>query len=147
MDIFDETVGYALAQACKAHRNKVSSELRAIEMGDCHLHVGQEMILMQLWQQEGVTQSQLAEQMCVEPPTVTKMLQRIEQQGLIVRRPDTHDARVSRVYLTETGRALRCQVESCWTRVEDRAMHGLSREERMLLRRLLLQVQQNLIGE
>lgn len=147
MNSLNETVGYALAQACKTHRNSISTELRTVETDDGHLHVGQEMILMQLWQEEGLTQSQLAGQMCVEPPTVTKMLQRIEQQGLIVRRPDDHDARVSRVYLTEAGRALRCHVEACWTRVEDRAMHGLSREERMLLRRLLLQVQHNLSSE
>jgi DNA-binding MarR family transcriptional regulator len=140
MQHIEETIGYALAQVCKAHRNSVGAELRALE-----LHVGQEMILMQLWEEEGVTQSHLAGQMCVEPPTVTKMLQRMEQQGLIERRPDAVDARISRVYLTKDGRTLQGAVEGCWGRVEARATQGMTAEERMLLRRLLLQVHHNLL--
>lgn len=144
MTNFTETVGYALAQACKAHRNSVGTELRAISCHDQHLHPGQEFILMRLWEEDGVTQSWLAEQVCIEPPTMTKMLQRIEQQGLIVRRADENDARVSRVYLTPLGRSLQDAVEASWQRVETQAMDGLSREEQLLLRRLLLQVQANL---
>lgn len=139
MQPLDETVGYALAQVCKAHRHRVDLALSTLG-----LHVGQEMILHQLWQAEGVTQSQLAEGMCVEPPTVTKMLQRLERDALIERRPDADDARISRVFLTPQARALRCEVERCWDTIEQRAVAGMTAEERMLLRRLLIQMRANL---
>jgi DNA-binding MarR family transcriptional regulator len=137
-----ETVGFAIALCCKAHRGATDAALR--EIG---LHVGQEMILLQLWCMEGMTQTQLAERLGVEPPTVTKMLQRIEQDGIIERRPDPEDARVSRVFLTERGRALESEVERTWRFVEARAVAGLTDEERLLLRRLLMHVRANLSTE
>jgi DNA-binding MarR family transcriptional regulator len=134
-----DTVGFAIAQCCKAHRGAVDTALRRIG-----LHVGQEMILVQLWREEGLTQSQLVERLGVEPPTVTKMLQRIEQDGIVERRPAPEDARVSRVFLTERGRALEHEVAHAWSCVEQRAVAGMTAEERMLLRRLLIQVRTNL---
>ncbi|MDZ4721220.1 MAG: MarR family transcriptional regulator [Roseiflexaceae bacterium] len=135
-----ETISFALSQAGKAHRAAVDTALRAF-----HIHVGQEMILMRLWEQEGQTQTQLAEQLCVEPPTVTRMIQRMETEGLLERRPDPEDARIQRVFLAPSGRALRQQIEACWDQVEAATVAGFTMEERMLLRRLLLQVRDNLI--
>jgi DNA-binding MarR family transcriptional regulator len=134
-----ESVGFALAQACKSHRYAIDSVLQAH-----HLRVGQEMILLQLWAGEGISQSQLVERICVEPPTMTKMLQRMEAEGLITRRPNPDDARVSLVYLGDLGRQIEQQVAESWERVESQAMAGMTAEERMLLRRLLMQVRENL---
>jgi DNA-binding MarR family transcriptional regulator len=74
----------------------------------------------------------------------TKMLQRMERAGLIERRPDPEDARVSRVYLTERGRALEQPVLDVWKQLEARTVAGLSLTEQTLLHRLLLQVAANL---
>jgi DNA-binding MarR family transcriptional regulator len=134
-----ESVGLALVQACKAHRQAIDTLLRNLG-----LYVGQEMILMRLWEKEGQTQTQLAEQMCVEPPTITRMIQRMEQEQLLERRPDPNDARIQHVYLSCKGRALRAEVEQSWQRVEDQLVHGFTAEERILMRRLLLQLRDNL---
>lgn len=141
-DTIRDSVGYAVAQLCKTHRYAVDSALRTIE--ECELRVGQEMLLLQLWEADGVAQSQIVERLCVEPPTVTKMLQRIEAEGLVERRPDAEDARVSRVFLTPAGRALEQKVVEAWRSVELRATTGMSTEERLLLRRLLIQMRDNL---
>ncbi len=132
-------IGFQLVQICRAHRNRADSALN--ELG---LHVGQEMIMFQLWREEGLTHSQLAEQMCLEPPTITKMLQRMESSGLVERRQDSDDARVSRVYLTERGHELEKDVMAVWKQLEDDTVHGLNDTEQLLLRRLLIQVNGNL---
>ena len=75
---------------------------------------------------------------------MTKMLQRMEHAGLIERRPDPEDARVSRVYLTERGRALEQPVLDVWKQLEAQTVSGLSLMEQTLLHRLLLQVSTNL---
>lgn len=108
------------------------------------MYPGQELILLQLWEQEGLAHSDLVERCRVEAPTVSRTLQRMEAMGFVARRQDPDDARVSRVYLTERGRALREPVERVWTDVEARSMGGFTAEERMLLRRLLLAVRHNL---
>lgn len=134
-----ESVSFALAQLCKAHRYRVDAALR--EHG---LRAGQEMILLQLWGEDGLTQSQLVDRLCVEPPTVTKMLQRMEAEGLLTRRPDPDDARISRVFLAAPGRCLEQLVQQCWAEVEGQLTDGMTLEERVLARRLLIQMRQNI---
>lgn len=134
-----DTVSYALAQACKAHRNLIAAAL-----DDLGLYPGQELILMLLWEREGLTHSELVELCRVEAPTVSRSLQRMEGLGVIVRRPDDRDARVSRVYLTDRGRELREPVELAWQQLEERSVAGLTLEERLLLRRLLVSLRANL---
>ena len=132
-------IGFQLLQVHKAHRSRAEAALNKLG-----LHTGQEMLLLQLWIEEGLPQSQLAACMGVEPPTATKMLQRMEHAGLIERRPDPEDARVSRVYLTERGRALEQPVLDVWKQLETRTVAGLSATELALLHRLLMQVSENL---
>lgn len=135
------TVGYMLAQACKLHRQR--AEVVLSEIG---LHAGQEMLLCGLWEKEGTTQTELAEYVMIQPATVTNMLQRLEREGIIERMPDVDDQRISRVYTTQKGRDLEGEVEEQWSKLEREAFAGFSVEERVLLRRLLLQVYRNLAG-
>ena len=134
-----ETTGYLLARVCKAHRGSVGDALA--EVG---LHVGQEMVLLHLWQRDGLTPSELAGALRVEPPTVTNMLSRMERAGLLKRCRDPEDARCTRVYLTEQGREPRAPVERCWEAVEEHALSGVTAEEEALLRDLLVRLHDNL---
>jgi DNA-binding MarR family transcriptional regulator len=132
-------IGFQVLQVHKAHRQLAEAALNKLGV-----HTGQEMILLQLWIEEGIPQSQLAASMEVEPPTATKMLQRMERAGLIERRTDPTDARVSRVYLTERGRALEQPILDVWKQLETQTVAGLSLTEQALLHRLLMQVLTNL---
>jgi MarR family transcriptional regulator, organic hydroperoxide resistance regulator len=126
------TTGYALAKVCRAHRGNVGGMLA--EFG---LHVGQEMVLIELWQSDGLRGGELACRLGVEPPTITKMLRRLENFGLVERRPDPADARSFRVYLTPEGRALEDPVSRCFVRAEEKTLAGLDPSERRELARLL----------
>ena len=134
----EESTGFTLAKVCRAHRGNVG-ELLA-EVG---LHVGQEMVLIELWRDDGLRGGELAERLGVEPPTVTKMLRRLERCGLVSRRQDREDARSFRVYLTDEGRSLEEPVARCWERVEETAFAGMSAGERRNLHRLLTKVRAN----
>ena len=135
----EETAGFALAKACKAHRTEVGAALA--ELG---LHVGQEMVLLELWREDGLRGGELASRLGVEPPTVSRMLGRLQACGLLERRRDPEDARSFRVFLTPKGRELEGPVEDLWQRVEDRAFEGVGEEEKLLLKGLLLRVRENL---
>jgi len=99
---------------------------------------------MHLWQEDGLTHSELVERCRVEAPTVSKTVQRMEALGVVARQADERDARVSRVYLTEQGRQLREPIERLWEQLDAISMAGLSEHERVLLRRLLITVRGNL---
>lgn len=140
-ETISESTGYLIAQACKRHRKKAGELLSAID-----LHVGQEMFLLQLWKRDGLTHSELADGLGVEPATITRMLDRMEHSGLVQRDKDLEDRRVSRVFLTQTGRALQEPVQDIWQALEEISMVDFSVEERLLLRRLLMQLVDNLAG-
>lgn len=133
------SIGYLLAQAAKEHRGRVGDAF-----SDLGIRVGQDMVLLRLWKEDGLTPSELASRLKVEPGTVSKVLSRMEKVDLVTRRRDPEDARSFKVYLTERARALREPVESRWQGVEDRMVEKLSPEERVVLHRLLSRIRDDL---
>ena len=130
-----------LMRVARAHRTVAASLLS--EVG---LHPGQEALLMELWDHDGRTQADLAESLGVEPPTVTKMLQRMEHGDLVDRRPDATDRRAIRVFLTPKGRRLKSKVDKLWSELEARTLDGLSDRQQSSLRSLLNALEGNLTG-
>jgi MarR family transcriptional regulator, organic hydroperoxide resistance regulator len=136
-----ETLDFLLANICHLHHNRFHQMLEGLG-----LYRGQPPVLRALWEQEGMTQSELAERMKITPATMTKMLQRMEKTGFIQRKTDSEDQRVSRVYLTETGRAVQKDVESVLAQMEQDTFENFTLEEQMLLRRFFLQIRENLLS-
>jgi len=134
-----EYTSFVLAKVCKAHRAYIDALLA--EHG---LHVGQEMVLLELWQEDSLRARELAVRLGVEPPTVTKMLRRLEGCGLVERSQDPADARSFRIYLTQKGRGLEEPVARCWAQTEQTALAGLSPGDRRTFRKLLSRVRNNL---
>jgi DNA-binding MarR family transcriptional regulator len=137
-----QNTSFALAQVCKAHRNHVG-----VLLAEHGLHVGQEMVLVELWQDDGLRGGDLADRLGVEPPTITKTLRRLESCGLVQRRTDPEDARSLRVYLTGQGRALEEPILRCWERAEQTVLAGMNDGDCQTFRRLLDRVKSNLCPE
>jgi len=135
-----ETLDFLLANICHLHHTRAHQLFEAIG-----LYRGQPPVLLALWEQEGVTQTELSERLKIAPATVTKMLQRMEKTGFIRREPDAEDQRVSRVYLTKAGRAIQGDVETVWKTMEAETFANFTPEERAVLRRFLLQMRENLL--
>lgn len=139
MDTIRDSVGYVVTELARAQRHAVAAKL-----ANLGLYPGQEVLLLALWARDGQSQQELAAGAGVEAPTVSKSLGRMERAGLIERRRDPSDARVSRVYLTENGKALEAPVRQVWEAVEATMLADFTLEERLLLRRLLQHARQNL---
>lgn len=132
--------GHLLARTCKLLRTRVHARLE--EVG---LYRGQQFVLLVLWDSEGLTHSELAREVLVRPATATNLLKRMEKAGLVERRPDPDDQRVSRVYLTDAARSMRDTVEATWQQIDEQILAGFSSEERVLFERFLLRIQDNLM--
>ena len=63
-------------------------------------------VLMRLDRSEGLKQSELAEILDLQPISLTRLLDRLAENGLIERRPDPNDRRANRLYLTPAARPL-----------------------------------------
>lgn len=135
-----ETMDFLLANICHLHRARAHQLLE--EIG---LYRGQTPVLRALWETEGLTQTELVARMKITPATMTKMLQRMEKAGFIYRKPDAADQRVSRVYLTEAGRAIQHEVEAVWLRMNAETFANFTPEENALLGQFLSRIRENLI--
>ena len=130
---------FLLIRVCRAHHNLARQSLETIG-----LHRGQPPLLLALGMQDGRTHSELAEALEVTPAAITNMVKRLEQAGFVVRRRDTADERVSRVYLTNAGRAIYSNAEAIVQSVNRATFAGFTEEERAVMRGLLMRVHDNL---
>ncbi|WP_298213949.1 MarR family transcriptional regulator [Acidovorax sp.] len=71
----------------------------------------QYIVMLVLWEQDGLTVSELGERLFLDSGTLTPLLKRLEASGLITRLRDAQDERRVRISLTAPGRALRDQAE------------------------------------
>ena len=113
---------------------------------DLGLAPGQELLLLQLWDREGCSQTDLVERLGIDASTVTKMLQRLERGGWVRREPSPDDGRVTLVTLTAAGRDLQTAVTEVWRRLEQESVKTLATDERAELLRLLGKVEAGLHG-
>jgi DNA-binding MarR family transcriptional regulator len=133
---------HLLSQVCE-HKHRRMHEL----LDDLGLYKGQPSMLRALWAEDGMTHSELAEQLDRCPATITKMVQRMEKAGFVERRSDPSDERLSRVYLTAAGRNVKTAVEQVWGAFEERVVAGFSGQEVALLRSFLVRVCRNMETE
>jgi MarR family transcriptional regulator, organic hydroperoxide resistance regulator len=134
-----EPLPLLLAQVCKLKHARVQALLEGLG-----LHRGQPAMLRALRDQEGLTHTELARRLQVQPATITRMVGRMERAGFLERRPDAEDQRLSRVYLTEAGRRVQAGVQEVWRTLDGEAFAGLTAEERAQLGQFLQQVRDNL---
>jgi DNA-binding MarR family transcriptional regulator len=116
---------------------QLAHELRPAGVG-----IGQWAVLMFLWARDGMSQADLSRVVAIEPPTMVRTIDRMVRDGLVERRADSADARISRIQLTDRGWRLRDELVPKAVAVNDRMLRRLSASEGRTLLRLLAKVGQ-----
>jgi DNA-binding MarR family transcriptional regulator len=143
MDIHtSESLHFVFSKVMRTHYHKMHQLLQ-----DQEVYPGQPPLLFALTRKDGQSQKELAEKMQITPATITVMLNRMVKTGLVERRADEKDQRVSRVYLTDKGRAAQVEVKETFKQMDARCFADFQEEDRVLLRRLMLKVYDNLMKD
>ena len=121
---------------------RIQSELRARGVEGLVPSHGE--LLAQLFQADGQSMQALAEGIGRDKSTVTALVKKLAAQGLIEARKDTRDQRMTRVFLTTEGRALRPTFDTVSHGLLSRMYQGFSWEERQQLVDALNKVLHNL---
>ena len=108
------------------------------------LNRSQASVLFMLHQRDSMSQKELAAQLDVTAPSITSMIQKMERDKYIAREPDQYDQRVMRLTLTEKGKSCIQAVKDVADRMEEILFQGMSLEEKLLFRRLMIQAGDNL---
>ena len=114
--------------------------------GRVGLNPGQPKILTVLDTEGSCRQKDLAHRCDIEPATVSRLLDGMEEMGLVNREEDPADRRAVRVTITAKGKETRLQLWDYLARLEGEALAGFSREEQEQLKGYLARVYHNLTG-
>lgn len=94
----------------------------------------------------GVTQLTLVKAAHLKPPTVSVTLQKMEADGLVIRKSNEHDLRQTLVYLSDKGRAINEKIHASFVNGDAIAIAGLTEDEKRTLCKLLDKVVDNLVN-
>lgn len=111
--------------------NDVARMLRTYadhEAGQFGITRAQWVVLARLDRFEGLKQSELAEMLDLQPITLTRLLDRLCENGLIERRNDPNDRRAKRLFLTDAARPLLEQLGDLGEELMATALAGVDRE-------------------
>lgn len=120
----DTTVGLSVHDVARMIRRDF--DRRAREEG---LTRARWQVLWHLARHQGVHQAALAEILDVAPISLTRQLERLEQEGLVERRPDPSDRRRRRLYLTDAATPALERLRELAALTRERALGGLSNEQ------------------
>jgi DNA-binding MarR family transcriptional regulator len=137
--VAEQSIGYLFRYGYRAFARAISIELQPFEISS-----GQCSVLRVLWETEGLSQVELADQMRIEKASLTGMLDVMEKRGLISRTRNVEDRRKVNIHLTPRARALKDKLLPYRGKINRKATRGMTPEEVETLRSLLVQVIQNL---
>jgi MarR family transcriptional regulator, organic hydroperoxide resistance regulator len=134
-----KTVAVRMAAATRVYRARVGALLSPIG-----IHAGQESVLKALSAKDGQAMTELAAELGVQPPTVTKMVGRLAAHGYVERRASASDGRQAHVFLTALGQEALAEIDDVLERVERRALTGIDEKDQKRLLRMLRRIARNL---
>lgn len=134
-----ETLPFEIAET--AHALRRSFDRRAATLGVTR---AQWKVLFRLSRTPGLRQVELADKLDVEPITLSRIIDRLADAGLVERVPDPSDRRAWRLQVTEAAQPLIAKLRKLADGLIDDAFKGLSDEELELMRGKLALVRENL---
>ncbi len=114
------------------------------ELIDINLYPGQPIILERIFENNGITQSELSNITLKKPATITTMLNRLEHMGYVVRKNDINDKRLARLYLTNIGMEKYHQMMKLKKKMGNIIFEGMSEDDLSVVYRLMLKIKNNL---
>jgi len=135
-------LGYWISRAHQALRAEM---YRVFSTHGCELTPEQWLVLVRLWERDGVAQHELAEATLRDRPTVSRILDGLEARALVERRLDPDDGRGRRIHLTAAGKKLRAKLRPLAADIVERAIAGISESDLRVMRRTLMRICANII--
>lgn len=138
----DRSAGYLANQMARLFAKGLQQRIRPLGLAPAQF-----MTLLALWDEDGLTQSELVRRLDVEQATMANTLTRMERDGLIERRTRPDDGRSQSVHLTSRAVALRGPATEAARAQNEAALAAFSEDERrtflVLMRRAIAAMHQD----
>jgi len=137
-DLRDRNLGFLISDVHRLITAAVDKEVSALGLTRSQLRV-----VLHLMRSDGISQVELADDLQLGKVTVGGLLDRLEEKGLIERRPHPQDRRAKLVYLTLADQKIYDAIIDAGQFILERVFAGITRAEQKELIELLLRVKAN----
>ena len=137
---FRNSIGFLINRTTKGYIKALDSQLRE-KVG---VTIGQWKVIVMLADQNGLTQKEIADRLGLDGATLIPIIDKMEEEGLVVRKVDSRDRRNNRIYRTDRADALWDKMVQCASDVKEISLKGIPDENIKILRDTLENIWQNL---
>ena len=137
----ERNFGFILNDVARLLRTTFDRRAKSID-----LTRSQWWVLTHLYRRDGLNQSELADILEIEKPTLGRLLDRLETKGWLRREPDPLDRRVKRVFLTDEVKPAMKSLRRIAADFRSEALAGLSQKQREQFVDTLLDIKANLLA-
>lgn len=135
----DKSIGFLIAKVRNTLKSEFEKELKPYALSYAH-----RIILIRLSEKNGLTQKELAQDTYFEQSNLTLMLDKLELKGLVKRTEKENDRRAYSVMITPEGEKLRDVLVRMGERIMEKALWGLSSEQKEEFSEMLQRIDENL---
>ncbi len=135
----DESLGILIANVRNSLKNHVEKELLPY-----NITPAQRLIILRLCEKDDLTQRELAQDTYFKQSSLTLLLDKLERNGLIIRKPKNDDRRAYLIGITPKGRELKDILINIGDETEEKALEGIKGEDIEILTRTLKKMYKNL---
>lgn len=137
--IVDDSVGFIVSRTDAKMKNYLHQKFKSLD-----ITTEQWGLLARLRVETGISQKELSDKSCKDQPNITRILDKLEEKGLIRREANPDDRRGFLVFLSESGARLRKKAVPIVQASLSQALKGFTEEETTLLKTLLNRIFDNL---
>lgn len=138
---YHNSIGFTIKSTAKAFDNAFDQQLRSkvgITVAQSRV-IGTLMLL-----KNGMTQKEIADRIGIEAPTIVPIIDRLEEQEIVERRPDPNDRRNNRIFLTGKSEGKWELIIEHALELEKASRQGISEEELEITKKTLGRITQNI---
>jgi DNA-binding MarR family transcriptional regulator len=136
---WSDSIAYLLRDSYRVFARALQERIQAEG-----IPIGSWPFLRHLWQQDGITQSELTKAVGLMQPNTVAALRQLARRGWVKQTRDADDKRKIRIHLTPKGRELFYRAFPLALQARDQALADFSKEEIATLRSLLKRITKNL---
>lgn len=122
---FENSIGFVVYSASKAFQKAFDLELR----NKIGITITQSKVIFALYMHSGPTQRELADKIGVESPTLVPIIDKMEEDGYVKRKPDPQDRRIKRIYTTSKTDSLWDSMMECAAQIRKVSTKEVSEQE------------------
>ncbi|MDT8862338.1 MarR family winged helix-turn-helix transcriptional regulator [Alkalihalobacillus sp. MEB130] len=139
--ILAESIGYKITNTARLITNRLNQNFK-----QNHLPVTNEQwsIMIRLWEEDGLTQNQLAELTKKDSPSISRLINNMVKRDLVTRIPHPVDKRTNLIFLTTTGKKLQLSMIEQAQHTVDQISDGIEQEEMETFLKVLKKIDKNL---